>query len=65
MKKKFINGMLVVAMIFAAMGTFVSCKDHDEEMYSELKELDGKMKQELLDQIATLKGELSEVDKAQ
>ncbi len=65
MKKKFINGMLVVAMIFAAMGTFVSCKDHDEEMYSELKELDGKLKQELLDQIATLKSELGKVDAAQ
>lgn len=65
MKKKFINGMLVVAMMIAAMGSFVSCKDHDEEMYSELKELDGKLKQELLDQIATLKGELGKVDEAQ
>lgn len=51
--------------MIAAMGSFVSCKDHDEEMYSELKELDGKMKEELQSKIDILTGQLTNLEKAQ
>ena len=37
MKKKFYSGMLMVAMLFATMGSFVSCKDYDEDAYAELQ----------------------------
>lgn len=65
MKKKIFNGMLVVAMMFAAVGSFVSCKDHDEEMYSELKEQDGKLKEELQSKIDFLQGQLDALSEAQ
>ncbi len=65
MNKKIFNGMLVVAMMFAAVGSFVSCKDHDEEMYSELKEQDGKLKEELQSKIDFLQGQLDALSDAQ
>jgi len=37
MKKRFFNGFLAVAMLIASVGTFVSCKDHEEDNYSDLK----------------------------
>lgn len=37
MKKKFYNGLLLVAMIFATVGSFVSCKDYNEDLYAELQ----------------------------
>ena len=37
MKKKFYSGMLMVAMLFATMGSFVSCKDYDEDAYANLQ----------------------------
>ena len=48
MKQKFINGFLVVALFFVAMGTFVSCKDTDEDAIADLRG-------ELQNQNATLK----------
>ena len=48
MKKKFINGMLLVAMFFATMGSFVSCKDCDEDAYAELQV-------QIMDQNSTLR----------
>lgn len=37
MKRKFYNGLLLVAMLFMAAGSFVSCKDYDEDAYADLK----------------------------
>ena len=37
MKKKIINGILLVALIFAASSAFVSCKDNDSDVKTELK----------------------------
>ena len=48
MKQKFINGFLVVALFFVAMGSFVSCKDTDEDAIADLRG-------ELQNQNATLK----------
>lgn len=36
MKKKIINGILLVAMLFATSSTFVSCKDNDADSNTEL-----------------------------
>ena len=38
MKKKIINGLLLVAAIVVATSTFVSCKDYDGDNYAELRE---------------------------
>lgn len=48
MKNKIINGILLVAMLFTATSAFVSCKDDDDELYSELSS-----------RIATLQSQLS------
>lgn len=37
MKKKIINVFLMMAVLTAALGSFVSCKDSDEDMYSDLQ----------------------------
>jgi len=36
MKKKIINGILLVALLFAASSAFVSCKDNDSDVKTEL-----------------------------
>lgn len=37
MKKRILNGMLAIAMMFVVAGSFVSCKDYDEDAYAELQ----------------------------
>lgn len=37
MKKKIVNGFLMMALLVSAMGTFVSCKDYDEDSYVDLR----------------------------
>ena len=34
MKKKLHNGFLLVAMLLATVGSYVSCKDYDEDAYA-------------------------------
>ncbi len=53
MKKKFINGLLMVAMIVGATSSLVSCKDYDDEKNANLQEQMFKMFE---DQDATLRG---------
>ena len=50
MKKKIFNGILLVAILFAASSAFVSCKDTDADVRTEL---DG--------QIALLKAQLEDL----
>ncbi len=50
MKKKIINGILLVALVFATSSAFVSCKDNDADVNTEL-----------LGKIASLKAELEDV----
>lgn len=38
MKRKFINGLLLVAMAFASTSAFVSCKDYEEDNYASIME---------------------------
>ena len=37
MKKKIVNGFLMMALLASSMGTFVSCKDYDEDSYVDLR----------------------------
>ena len=37
MKKKIVNAFLMVALIVSSVGTFVSCKDYDEDAYVDLR----------------------------
>ena len=37
MKRKFINGFLMLALMVTAVGSFVSCKDYDDDMYVDLR----------------------------
>ncbi len=66
MKKKFYSGMLMVAMLFATVGSFVSCKDYDEDMYAQLQG-ENQTLQELIDQqreeLETRIGDLEEAQK--
>ena len=55
MKKKIFNGMLVVAMIFATVGSFVSCKDYDEDAYAELQGQDKTLGEQIEELQKTLK----------
>ena len=52
MKKKFINGLLLVTMIVGATSSLVSCKDYDDEKNASLQE---QMFQMFEDQDATLR----------
>lgn len=37
MKRKFINGFLMLSLMVTAVGSFVSCKDYDDDMYVDLR----------------------------
>ncbi len=37
MKKKIVNAFLMMALIASSLGTFVSCKDYDEDAYVDLR----------------------------
>ncbi|MBR2775706.1 MAG: DUF1664 domain-containing protein [Prevotella sp.] len=59
MKKKIINGILLVAMLFAATTSFVSCKDNvDDELTLVYGQL-AKQKSELSARIDNLEGQIS------
>lgn len=59
MKKKIINGILLVAMLFAATTSFVSCKDNVDDdilpVYAQLT----KDKNELSTRISNLEGQIA------
>ena len=37
MKKKIVNGLLLIAFAMSSVSTFVACKDYDEDVYVDLK----------------------------
>ena len=55
MKKKFINGFLMVALLFAATSSFVSCKDNIDDDLSDVYAQLGKRSAELQQKIDSLK----------
>ena len=60
MKKKFINGLLMVAMFVGATSSLVSCKDYDDERNVNLQEQFAKEDTKLKDLINQLDQTLSE-----
>ena len=58
MKKKFINGILMVAMLFAATSSFVSCKDNVDDDISPIYAQLSKKSAELQDKINSLHDDL-------
>ena len=69
MKKKIYNGMLLVAMLFATMGSFVSCKDYDEDAYADLQgqlvDQNSTLKELINAQVAALNEQIDALKKAQ
>ena len=60
MKKKFINGFLMVAMLFAATSSFVSCKDNVDDDISPIYAQLSKKSADLQAKIDSLKKEMDE-----
>ena len=58
MKKKFINGFLMVAMLFATTSSFVSCKDNVDDDLSDVYANLGKKSSELQDEINSVQNDL-------
>ena len=62
MKKKFINGILMVAMVFATTSSFVSCKDNIDDEISPIYANLGKKSAELQEKIDSLKKQIDEIE---
>lgn len=60
MIKKILSKYFVVAVVAVAMGCVSSCKDYEDEMYSELKGDDVALKQDLEGQISKLRNDLND-----
>ena len=60
MKKKFINGILMAAMFFAATSSFVSCKDNVDDDFSDVYAQLSKRSGDLQAKIDSLKKEMDE-----
>ena len=58
MKKKFINGILMAALMFAATSSFVSCKDNIDDDLSDVYANLGKTGSDLQGKIENLQGEI-------
>ena len=66
MKKRFYNGMLIVAMLFATVGSYVSCKDYDEDAYADmLGKSYTKVEVVINEQIVILDEQIKAVEQAQ
>ena len=60
MMKKIFSKYFVVAVVAVAMGCISSCKDFDDEMYSELRGQDVALKTDLDEQIGILRQEMKD-----
>ena len=60
MKKKFINGFLMVAMVFATTSSFVSCKDNIDDDLSDVYAQLSKKSNELQDKINEVQKDLQQ-----
>ena len=61
MKKKFINGILMAALMFAATSSFVSCKDNIDDDLSEVYANLGKKSSELQGKITNLQNQIDNI----
>ena len=61
MKKKFINGFLMAALMFAATSSFVSCKDNIDDDLSDVYANLGKKSSELQEKINNLQTQINNI----
>ena len=65
MKKKLHNGFLLVAMLLATVGSYVSCKDYDEEAYANMLGENSKLQELVNAQVEALNGQIDVLEQAQ
>ena len=62
MKKKFINGILMVAMLFAATTSFVSCKDNVDDQLVDVYATIEQVRDNLQNQLNALEGRITSLE---
>ncbi len=65
MKKKIYNGLLLIAMLFATMSSFVSCKDYDEDAFADLQGQNVTLQELINSEINALNGQIEALEQAQ
>lgn len=60
MKKKFVTGLLLLAVTAGGVSTFTSCKDTNEDLYAELRGENATLRADLFKEIVDKCGEMSE-----
>lgn len=65
MKKKIINGFLMVALLVASVGSFVSCKDYEEDNYSDLLGKHASLAELVENQRKALQDQIEDLDSLQ
>lgn len=65
MKKKLHNGFLLVAMLLATVGSYVSCKDYDEEAYANMLGENSRLEELVNAQVDALNGQIDVLKQAQ
>ena len=65
MKKKLHNGFLLVAMLLATVGSYVSCKDYDEDAYANMLGKNSKLEELVNAQVDALNGQIDALKQAQ
>lgn len=60
MKKKFVTGLLLLAVTAGGVSTFTSCKDTNEDLYAELRGENATLRADLLKEIADKCDEMSQ-----
>ena len=64
MKKKFYNRFLLVAMLFATAGSYISCKDYNEEAYSDMLGKNSQLEEHVNEQVNVLEKQIDVLEKA-
>lgn len=65
MKKKLHNGFLLVAMLLATVGSYVSCKDYDEEAYANMLGENSRLEELVNTQVNALNSQIDVLEQAQ
>ncbi len=64
MKKKFYNRFLMVAMLLATVGSYVSCKDYDEEAYADMLGKNSQLEEHVNNQVKALENQIQILEDA-
>ena len=64
MKKKFYNRFLMVAMLLATVGSYVSCKDYDEEAYADVLGKNSQLEKHVNEQVNVLEKQIDVLEEA-